>query len=587
MSIFRRRVPAIALVILLAAIALPAAAQAAPLAQGTPPQPATGQALYAQNCAPCHGQTGKGDGPSAPGLSVPATAFADYNTIARLSFTEMFSVTKTGRMARMMPPWGGRMTDPQIWDAVGYAWTLHTSPTEIAMGQAVYEQQCAACHGPDGKGKPPARDLSDFGWTSTVSQKAWADLLSAGRGTMPAFGAKLAAAEQRAVLEYVRSLSLGPVAAAPLATGTGVISGTVTNQTTGQPVANAAVDLGIFDQTSLAETRQTTTDVAGRYRFADLPTDAALIFVARITIGAGGGSYSSEPVHFMAGQAALDLPIVTYDTTTDGSGVRADRVHFIMEFDSDRIYFTELIVFGLEGNKAYAGDGAGTLRFTLPQGAEGLEISDGALGERYIATAEGFVDTLPLPPGRGTRQVLYRYAVPYTGRTLDLTRAIPYPAANVNALVAEVGAKVTSDQLTDQTVRQTQNGNFISLSGQNLAANQPITLRFSDLPLGVSSAAMTAGETAPATNDRALLLILLGAGGLLVALLVTIPLLRPRKTPTASTASRVADEENLVDALARLEIAHQAGELSDAAYRDARLRVKAQILNSARKAGQA
>jgi hypothetical protein len=241
-----------------------------------------------------------------------------------------------------------------------------------------------------------------------------------------------------------------------------------------------------------------------------------------------------------------------------------------------------LIVFGLEGNKAYVGDGAGTLRFTLPQGAEGLEISDGALGERYIATADGFVDTLPLPPGRGTRQVLYRYAVPYTRSTLDLMRAIPYPAANVNALIAEAGAKVTSDQLKDQTVRQTQNGNFISLSGQNLSANQPIILRFSDLPLGVSGGAPATAEPVQAVSDRALLLILLGASGLLVALLAAIPLMRRREAPAAT---RAADGESLVDALARLEIAHQAGELSDAAYRDARLRVKAQILNHARKEG--
>jgi len=496
----------------------------------------------------------------------------------------MFSVTKTGRMARMMPPWSNRLTDQQIWDAVGYAWTLHTSPTEIAMGQAVYDQQCAACHGPDGKGKPPARDLTDFGWTSTISQKTWADLLSAGRGTMPAFGGKLAPAEQRAVLEYVRSLSLGAMTPAPLAKGAGVISGTVTNQSTGQPLPNAAVDLGIFDDTALRESRQTTADATGFYRFTDLPTDAAYVFVARVASGPGGASYSSEPAHFLAGQTGLNLPIPVYDTTTDSAGVRADRVHFIMEFDSDAIYFTELIVFGLDGDKAYVGDGAGTLRFTLPQGAEGLEISDGALGERYIAIADGFVDTLPLPPGRGTRQVLYRYVIPYTRSTLDVSRVIPYPAANVNALVADVGAKVASDQLKDQTVRQTQNGNFISLSGQNLAANQPITLRFSDLPLGVTGGALGASAPAPATNDNALLLILLGVGGLLVALLVAIPLMRRRAAPVTA---RAADSENLLDALARLEIAHQAGELSDAAYRDARLRVKAQILNDTRKAGQA
>jgi hypothetical protein len=190
-----------------------------------------------------------------------------------------------------------------------------------------------------------------------------------------------------------------------------------------------------------------------------------------------------------------------------------------------------------------------------------------------------------LPPGRGTRQALYRYEIPYAQPALDLTRAIPYPAANVNALIAEVGAKVASEQLKDQTVRQTQNGNFISLSGQNLAANQPITLRLSDLPMGVTSD-VSAGDTAvQATSDRALLLILLGVGGLLVALLVALPVLRRREAPAAVAAA--ADQDSLVDALARLEIAHQAGEVSDAAYRDEKLRLKAQILDFVRKEGQA
>lgn len=570
------------LAVLLAGLAWTTVASAQPADQATPPlqpQPAAGRQLYAQNCAPCHGQAGKGDGPTAASLGVPPTAFADYNVVAGLSFTEMFSVTKSGRMARMMPPWGSRLSDQQIWDAVGYAWTLHTSPTEVAMGRAIYEQQCASCHGLDGRGKPPASDLTDFGRTAAISQKAWGELLVKGRGAMPAFGDKLAPAEQRAVLEYVRSLSLGPLFASATITGTGVISGIVTNGSSGQVVPNAAVELGIFDQTSLLDTRQTTADAAGFYRFTGVPTDTTFVFVARVT-GPGGYSYSSEPSQFQPNQSGLDLPVTVYETTSDPSGVRIERVHFIVEFDAGRAYFTELIVFSLDGNRAYVGDGAGTVRFTVPKGAEALEINDGALGGRYIATADGFVDTVPLPPGRGSRQVLYRYEIPYTSSTLELVRSLPYPATNVNVLVSEVGARVSSDQLKDQTVRQTPSGNFISLSGQNLPANQPITLRFSDLPLASSAGA----GTVTASGDRTLLLVLLAAGGLLVAVLVAWPLLRRR---AASPVTAGADQDELIDALARLDLAHEAGELSDAAYRDARLKLKAQLLDLVRKEGRA
>jgi hypothetical protein len=190
------------------------------------------------------------------------------------------------------------------------------------------------------------------------------------------------------------------------------------------------------------------------------------------------------------------------------------------------------------------------------------------------------VDTLPLEPGQGTQQILYRYSIPFTRNSLDLVRSLAYPATNVNALVADVGAKVTSEQLRDQTVRQTQGGNFISLSGQNMAPNQPISLRFSNLPLGVSSDTAAPGAPKQATSDRALLLILVGVVGLIAALLVALPLLRRQSVPAAAVAT---DRDGLVDALARLDVAYQAGEISDAVYRDRRLRLKAQLLDAVRK----
>ncbi len=554
---------------------------AAPLVQGAPPaqspQPLSGRQIYTQNCAPCHGQAGKGDGPSASGLAVSPTALADYAQVSGKSLSDLFNLTKNGNMQRMMPPWKNQLTDQEIWDAVGFAWTLHTTTDEIAAGKAVYEKQCTTCHGADGKGKPLGLDFTDFAKTSTVNQATWAEVLATGRNTMSGFGDKLSASDQRAVLEYVRSLSMGPMVQGSLPKGAGVITGTVTNGTTGQPVANASVELGIFDATSLLESRGAVADASGTYRFAELPTDTTLIYVARVVYGGADNSYSSEPAQFQAGQSALNLPVAVFETTTDASGIRADRVHLIVDFQDNQLQIDEMLVFSLSGNRAYIGDGTGVLRFTLPQGAQNLQISDGEIGGRYMPVQNGFVDLLPLTPGTGTRQILYHYSVPYSQGALDLTRAIPYPAAAVNALVTDVGAKVSSDQLQDQGTRTTQGGNFISLAALNVPANQPLTLRFRDLPLGATAGASGADQPVQATSDRAPLLVLIGVGGLIAALLVALPLLRRRPAQVSYSGT---DQDSLIDALARLDIAYRAGEMTESIYQDQRMRLKAQLLDA-------
>ncbi|MFX8457348.1 c-type cytochrome, partial [Acinetobacter baumannii] len=48
-----------------------------PLAPGQSPDLARGQALYAQNCASCHGLNGDGHGPDAAKLDPVPVAFAD------------------------------------------------------------------------------------------------------------------------------------------------------------------------------------------------------------------------------------------------------------------------------------------------------------------------------------------------------------------------------------------------------------------------------------------------------------------------------------------------------------------------------
>lgn len=575
-------VSGLALILLLVAGSI--AAWAAPAGQDAPvapPQPLAGQASYAQYCAACHGPTGQGDGPSAAGLGVPPAPLGSYDFIAGKSWQELFDVAKNGNMARMMPPWKNQLTDQEIWDTVAYAWSLHTSSAEVEAGRALYDANCAECHGPDGKGvEAGAPDLADFATTSGVSQAAWAAAVAGGKGTMPAFDGKLSADEQRATLAYVRGLSLGgPLFRGPLAAGEGVISGTVTNMTTGQPVPGLMVELGIFDVSSMLEQRAATTDAAGVYRFDGLSTEPGVVFAARVQYPAGV-AYSTDFVGFEPGQTALDLPVSVYETT-DESNVRLERVHFIVEFGGNQALVAELLVFSLDGDRSYVGDGDAVLRFTLPPGAIDLAINEEEVGGRFRATADGFVDLLALPPGQNVRQVLYRYALPYRDGKLELARTLAYPAANINVLVSDIGQKVTARGLTDQGLRQTQNGNYRTFLAQDLPAGQEIALTMTNLP-GMTSGG---GGADNPTTLRILIGVLVAAGVAMAALLVALPILR-RGRAVSAPAAAPTDREGLIDALARLDLAHEAGELSDADYRDQRLRLKAQLRDLMSKEGR-
>jgi hypothetical protein len=387
-------------------------------------------------------------------------------------------------------------------------------------------------------------------------------------------------AARPAVLPYIRTFSTPRLLPQAPVAGSGVITGTVVNGTTGQPVPDLPVLLGIMDGSTVVEERSATTDAEGVYRFEGLSTEPGLVYVARAEYPAGI-PYSSAVASFSADQPTLHLPIEVFDTTTDGSAIWAERVHFIVEFAAGRALIAEMVVFSLGGNRTYIGDGTGVLRFTLPAGAQEVVISDDEGSGRYRHTNGGFVDTWPLPPGQFVRQILFRYALPYSGDTLQLDRTLAYPIRNINVLISDPGGgsaqgptlKVTSGQLMDEGVRQTPSGRFISLVGQNLPANHSIQISIANL------SALTARGvvSAPMGLERASLAIAVSAVALIAVVVAARPLWRRRVSSASQVASHARD--SLIDALARLENAYEAGEVSEAAYRDQRRRLKAQLLD--------
>lgn len=67
-----------------------------PLAPRQAPDIARGAALYAEQCASCHGADGKGDGPSAKGLEPPPIAFTDVARAKERSLFGLYQVIGQG-----------------------------------------------------------------------------------------------------------------------------------------------------------------------------------------------------------------------------------------------------------------------------------------------------------------------------------------------------------------------------------------------------------------------------------------------------------------------------------------------------------
>lgn len=80
-----------------------------------------GKALYVQECASCHGNTGKGDGPSAKDLEVAVADLAS-SKIQEQSDGALFWKISEGR--KPMPGMSEKWTDDQRWQVVNYVRTF-------------------------------------------------------------------------------------------------------------------------------------------------------------------------------------------------------------------------------------------------------------------------------------------------------------------------------------------------------------------------------------------------------------------------------------------------------------------------------
>jgi len=560
----------------------------------TIPSAVEGVALYAQNCTRCHGVTGGGDGEMAAQIQFPVPAFNTPDLARATTPARWFNIITDGNLDRLMPPWNGSLTESQRWSLVAYLYSL-SAESNIEPGQAVYEANCANCHGSSGQGDGPDADgsLSSFDDQAFMAAKSNDDFFAAltdGINGEHKFADTLGEDERWAAVDYVRAFSydITGLAAAPgdAVSGTttnGAVSGAITNGTPDADIpADQPVVLHLFD--SFQETGAITTTVksGGVFEFTDieLVPDRAMIVSARY----GEVLYTSDVALVVPGQTEYQLPIQIFESTTDPNVIVVERMHVILDFQPGEAQIGELFIIGNTSDKTFVSatlDGA-TFSATLPAGFTNLTFQDDIIGGRYQQTTDGFADTLPIRPGAGAQQILLSFNLPYTD-ALNFSQTLSYSTEAVSVLLPDNGVALNGPGLLDEGLRDVQGANYRTFGASDLPANSDFSFFLKGKPaLAVEAASGDTPATTAATFDLRAALI----GGLSLALAVAVIAYWWIQRGSAQSAQLrfpraeaipTQTYKELIDELAELDEGFEAGEFSEAEYRAEREKLKAEL----------
>ncbi|MEJ2559032.1 MAG: c-type cytochrome [Anaerolineae bacterium] len=169
-----------------------------------PPSAAAAQALYNENCAECHGEDGNGVVPDARN-------FGDADYMRGEAPARFYQIISDGRGS--MPAWREQLSDQERWDLTFYVWNFAVSPDMLSSGRTIFEQNCVVCHGADGKGiVPESPDFTDVKWVAQHASTEFFQVVTEGKGAMPAWQGRLTPEERWAAIEYMRTFAYEPLA---------------------------------------------------------------------------------------------------------------------------------------------------------------------------------------------------------------------------------------------------------------------------------------------------------------------------------------------------------------------------------------
>ncbi len=178
-----------------------------------------GEAAFKLHCVQCHGSGAQGSQEYGyPNLNDDAWLWGgSFDAIHYTIAHGVRNADDPQARSSLMPAYGenGLLSRTQIGNVADYVLSLSGKDHDAAKAEAgaeIYAAQCAACHGPAGKGQPilGAPNLTDALWLyGGTRDQIVAQIYDPRHGVMPPWGDKLDEATLKKLTVYVHALGGG------------------------------------------------------------------------------------------------------------------------------------------------------------------------------------------------------------------------------------------------------------------------------------------------------------------------------------------------------------------------------------------
>ncbi|MEM7435180.1 MAG: carboxypeptidase-like regulatory domain-containing protein [Myxococcota bacterium] len=314
----------------------------------------------------------------------------------------------------------------------------------------------------------------------------------------------------------------------------------------GGPIDEAAVRLGVMEQSGGRESQTCVTQADGRCRFDDLAFDSAHSY--RVNVPFNGARYSSTPFRLdpTAGQR---VRVTRLPTTNDDQRIFQVLGRTMIEFQADRAHITQEARLANLGDATYVFPEGG-LTIELPPDAKAFQSRAMMTDQRVAGTDTGLRISGSLPPGRST--LTWAYDVPVEGTSFSIEQAIPFQTMEYQVISDYIdGMSLEAEGFAPAQIRERPDRRFL-VTG---IARRPSDPRID--PLRVEIRGIPGGGPLPYLAVG-LGLVFLGLGAILT--------LRPSDETKQVAAARLERQRALLDEIAELESDHGAERVGPTFY---------------------
>lgn len=188
--------------------------------------------------------------------------------------------------------------------------------------------------------------------------------------------------------------------------------------------------------------------------------------------------------------APANLPIVIYETTDSLENIRVSAHATIIPtvVGSDRLMgILDLVTLRNDGDRTFVPDpsnpnftGLNMVRFSLPEGYKDLAVDSVLPQGQLLEIPAGFAMTNPVPPG--DHEILYSYAINYSGSSLEFTRTLAFGVDELRVLMPPDLGAVVGEGLEQTRTTELGETTYAEFSGSGYEPGFKMNFAITDLP---------------------------------------------------------------------------------------------------------